>query len=49
MFDVRGDKLGAAAAYAQAMEFQADPVTGELPCKLLPVGSAFFLPANHGL
>ena len=49
MFDVQGDKLGVAAAYAQAMEFQADPVTGELPFKQLPVGSVFSLPANHGL
>ena len=44
-----GQTAESAAAYLLAMKLQADPVTGELPCKLLPVGSAFFLPANHGL
>ena len=41
-----GQTAELAAAYLLAMKLQADPVTGELPCKLLPVGSAFFLPAN---
>ena len=44
-----GQTAESAAVYLLAMKLQADPVTGELPCKLLPVGSAFFLPANHGL